>query len=128
MMERQRYGSDVTRQEYEEIKPLLENARKKTRPRKVDLYDVFCAILYVLKEGCRWRSLPHDFPRWDRVYKYFQQWSAKPTEEEPSLLEQALKKCSQSGTRKRRAERENHVLHRGCAKREEHRYGAGERL
>jgi len=127
-MERQSYGSDITREQYESIKPLVENARKKTRPRKVDLYEVFCAILYVLKEGCRWRALPHDFPRWDRVYKYFQQWGAKPSEEEPSLLEQALKKCSEGRTRKGKAGRENHVLHRGCAKREEHGYGAGERL
>lgn len=73
--EEAKVGSDITEQDYEAIKPFLETARKKTRPRKVDLYEVFCAILYVLKEGCRWRALPHDFPRWDRVYKYFQQWS-----------------------------------------------------
>lgn len=91
-MERRSYRSDITREQYEQVRPLLENAKKKTRPRQVDLYEVLCAILYVLKEGCRWRALPHDFPRWDRVYKYFQAWSAKPSEQEPSLLEQALKK------------------------------------
>lgn len=25
---------------------------RKTHPRKNDLYDIFCAILYLLKEGC----------------------------------------------------------------------------
>jgi len=30
----------------------------------VDLYDVLCAILYVLKSGCQWRMLPRDFPNW----------------------------------------------------------------
>ncbi len=29
---------------------MLEAARKKTRPRVVDLYDIFCGILYVLKK------------------------------------------------------------------------------
>ena len=127
-MERKKYGSDITREEYEVIMPLLEGSKKKTRPRQVDLYEVFCAILYVLKEGCRWRSLPHDFPRWDRVYKYFQQWKAKPSEEEPSLLEQALKKCGEGRAQERGAGREDHVLHRGRAKREEHGHGRGERV
>lgn len=127
-MGRQSYGSDITREQYEVIKPLLENAKQKTRPREVDLYEVFCAILYVLKEGCRWRALPHDFPRWDRVYKYFQQWSAKPTEDEPSLLEQAFKKWGESRTHQATEAREAHVLHRGCAKREEHGYRARERV
>ena len=25
-------------------------------------------------EGCRWRSLPHDFPNWQTVYTYFRNW------------------------------------------------------
>ena len=33
------------------------------------------AILYVLREGCRWRALPHDFPAWQTVYWYFNQWT-----------------------------------------------------
>lgn len=33
------------------VRPLLESARKKTRPRQVDLYDVFCGVLYLLKSG-----------------------------------------------------------------------------
>jgi transposase len=32
-------------------------------------------VLSVLKEGCTWRGLPHDFPRWNIVYYYFQTWS-----------------------------------------------------
>ncbi|WP_161888456.1 transposase [Pontibacter russatus] len=31
-------------------------------------------ILYG-ENGCSWRSLPHDFPRWQTVYGYFSQWS-----------------------------------------------------
>jgi transposase len=127
-MERKSYGSDLTREQYEVIKPVLENARKKTRPRQVDLYDVLCAILYVLKEGCRWRALPHDFPRWDRVYKYFQQWSAQPGEGEPSLLEQAFKKSGERRAYRAWTTRKDELLHRGCTKREEYGHSARERV
>ncbi|GBN41524.1 Transmembrane and TPR repeat-containing protein CG4050 [Araneus ventricosus] len=33
------------------------------KPRKLDLYDIFCAVLYVLKSACQWRMLPKDFPK-----------------------------------------------------------------
>ena len=71
------YPSDVSREQFEIIRYLLESARKSTHPRHYDIYDIFCAILYVLKEGCRWRSLPHDFPKWNNVYYHFQFWSKK---------------------------------------------------
>jgi transposase len=29
------------------------------------------AVFYVLKSGCQWRLLPHDFPRWPTVYHYY---------------------------------------------------------
>ena len=32
------------------------------------------AVFYVLKSGCQWRLLPHDFPRWPTVYHYFRAW------------------------------------------------------
>jgi putative transposase len=28
----------------------------------------------VLKSGCAWRLLPHDFPPWRTVYHYFRAW------------------------------------------------------
>ncbi|MGH8032313.1 MAG: IS5/IS1182 family transposase, partial [Luteimonas sp.] len=36
---RPRYPSDISRTQFDQIRPLLEGARKKTSPRKVDLYD-----------------------------------------------------------------------------------------
>jgi hypothetical protein len=38
------YPGDITREEFEIIRPALENAKKLTRPRGKDLYDIFCAI------------------------------------------------------------------------------------
>jgi Putative transposase of IS4/5 family (DUF4096) len=29
---------------------------------------------YLLKSGCQWCLLPHDFPRWPTVYHYFRIW------------------------------------------------------
>ena len=43
------YPSDITREQFEIIRPDLENAKRKTRPRKYDLYDIFCAVLYILR-------------------------------------------------------------------------------
>jgi transposase len=90
---RQAYPSDVSREQFEIIRPLLESAKKVTHPRTIDLYDIFCAILYVLREGCRWRSLPHDFPKWQNVYKHFKMWS-EPDENDRSLLDRVQKNLS----------------------------------
>ena len=87
---RKSYPSDITREQFETIRSFLESAKKATKPREVDLYDIFCAIQYVLREGCRWRSLPHDFPKWQNVYAYFRIWSEED-ENGRSLLDRVLK-------------------------------------
>ena len=79
------YPSNVSREEFKLIELELEGARKKTKPRKVDLYNVFCAILYILKSGCQWRMLPSDYPKWNNVYAYFQIWTEKK-EDDTTLL------------------------------------------
>jgi transposase len=76
---RKAYPSGISRAQFEPIRELLENARKETRPRAVDLYEVFCAILNLLKSGCQWRRLPSDFPKWRRTgHHYFSLWSEQP--------------------------------------------------
>jgi len=74
---RKAYESDITRSQYEMISEKLEKAKKTTRPRKVDLYEVICAIFYLIKNGCTWRDLPHDFPNWKLVYYYYGVWTKK---------------------------------------------------
>lgn len=115
-----KYPSDISREQFEIIRKDLENARKQTRPRKVDLYDVFCAILYVLKSGCQWRMLPSDFPKMSTVYWYWGIWTEE-REDGSSLLEEVLKKTGEKSALKGWEERKNLVLHFGCPKREEHR-------
>ena len=90
-MNRKTYPSDISREQFAPLLPLLESARKRTAPRQVDLYDVFCAILYLQRTGCSWRALPGDFPKWCTVHSYFQRW-AEPRESGICILEEALKK------------------------------------
>jgi putative transposase len=41
--------------------------------------EVVNAILYVLRSGCAWQLLPHDFPPAGTVYGYFNQWRGDGT-------------------------------------------------
>jgi transposase len=105
------YPSSISREEFEIIRYDLENAKKRTKPRKVDLYDMFCAVLYVVKGGIQWRMLPSDFPKWTTVYFYFQIWS-KPQESGFSILEKVLKKIGEPCAYARYTSRQNEFLHR----------------
>ncbi|EKS8367191.1 transposase, partial [Bacillus cereus] len=51
------YTNNITREQFELIRKDLENARKKTRSRTVNLYKAFCGVLYLLTTGCQWRNL-----------------------------------------------------------------------
>ena len=91
--------------------PLLEGVRKRTKPRKVDLYEVFNAVLYLLKSGRQWRMLPEGFPKWCTVYSYFAKWSAAD-QDGVSALERALKKIRRRGPRETGAQRHDQLLDR----------------
>ena len=74
---RRTYSSDITREQFALIAEDLERVKKTTRPRKVDLYEIFCAILYLLKSACTWRDIPGDFPSWRNVRYYYEVWTYK---------------------------------------------------
>lgn len=76
---RKRYDTDLTDKEWAIIAPLIPPAKPGGRPRKVDIREVINAIFYLLKSGCTWRLLPHDFPQWKTVYYYFDQWKQDST-------------------------------------------------
>ena len=114
------YPSDISREQFARILPTLLRVRRRTKPRTVDLYDVFCGVLYVLKSGCQWRMLPRDSPNWRTCYKYFRQWSEQPDPAEGSILEQVLKEIGWRGPTKQWSERADQLLYRGFPEREEH--------
>ncbi len=73
-MERQPYPSDLSDAQWRILEPLLPPAKPGGRPRKVNLREVVNAIFYVLRTGCAWRYLPHEFPCRQTVYHYFRAW------------------------------------------------------
>ena len=78
-MERKPYPSDVTDGQWRLIEPSIPPPKPGGRPREVDMREVVNAILYVVRTGCAWRQLPHDFPRWITVYYYFRRFQRDGT-------------------------------------------------
>jgi len=52
------YASNLTSDQWELLEPLIPAAKPGGRPREVEIWNILNAILYLLSEGCRWRSLP----------------------------------------------------------------------
>jgi putative transposase len=51
---------------------LLPKGQGKGRRRsQAQTRELLNAILYVVRTGCQWRNLPHDFPAWQTVYGYY---------------------------------------------------------
>lgn len=73
-METQTYPSDLTDGQWRLIEPLLPKAKPGGRPRSTDLRRIVNGILYLVRAGCSWRMLPHDFGPWPTVYDYFRRY------------------------------------------------------
>ena len=71
---RKAYQSDLSDAEWSCLEPHLPAPEANGRPRLHSPRKILDAILYVLKSGCAWRLLPHDFPAWKTVYHYFRSW------------------------------------------------------
>jgi putative transposase len=50
--------------------------------------EILNAIFYVVRSGCSWRLVPHDFPPWRSVYHYFREFRLDGTWER---MHQALR-------------------------------------
>ena len=98
------YPSDITREQFEIIRKELEGAKKQTKPRNIDLYSVFCAILYIVKGGIQWRMLPPDFPKRGIVRYYYDVWSGK-RDDGSTLLSEVLKKIGNNAPKWRAEKR-----------------------
>jgi len=68
------YPSDVTDAEWEFLLPYLCLMREDAPQREHPLRELFNALRYVVKTGCQWRFLPHDFPPWTAVYQQARRW------------------------------------------------------
>ena len=62
MPSRKAYPSDLSDAQWAVLAPLIPPAKPGGRPREVAMREVANAILSLLRTGCGWHSLPHDFP------------------------------------------------------------------
>jgi putative transposase len=69
------YPSDLTASEWQEIKHMLPKESELGRPREHGLREILNGIFYLLRSGCSWRMLPHDYAPWQTIYGYFRRWS-----------------------------------------------------
>src|ERR671915_299915 len=71
---RKPYPTDLSDPEWARIEPHLPVPKAAGRPRVHSPRGILNAIFYVLRSGCPWRLLPHDFPPWKTVFHYFRAW------------------------------------------------------
>src|SRR5262245_15042901 len=73
---RKPYPTDVTDDEWAFVAPYLALLREDAPQREHPLREVLNALRWVVKAGCPWRLLPHDFPPWEAVYQQARRWVA----------------------------------------------------
>ena len=74
MSPRRSYSTDLSDDEWRILEPLVPDAKPGGRPRAHETSELLNAIFYVLRGGCAWRLLPHDFLPWQTAYHYFRTW------------------------------------------------------
>src|SRR3954469_6037487 len=73
-MTRKAYPTDLYDPQWPGIEPPLPAPKASGRPRVHTLREILDAIFYILRSGCAWRLLPHDFPPWKTIHNYFRTW------------------------------------------------------
>jgi transposase len=72
------YDTDLTDAQFALVEPFLPPANRRGRPR-ANLRTVVNALLYLVRTGCQWRLLPHDFPPWSTVHTWYRRWRQDDT-------------------------------------------------
>lgn len=68
------YPSDVSDEEWAFCAPYLTLMRPSSPQRKHSLRAVFNALRWLVRAGCSWRMMPHEFPPWPVVQQQTQRW------------------------------------------------------
>ena len=79
---RKPYPTDLTDAQWEWIAPLLPVEKPpltRGRQRQYSNRELVNGLLYHLRVGGAWRTLPHDLPHWNSLYAYFRRWSEDGT-------------------------------------------------
>jgi putative transposase len=64
------YPSDLTDKQWELIKHHFEYGNY-GKSRKHSIRSLLNAVFYLVKTGCQWRMLPHDFPHYSTVHSFY---------------------------------------------------------
>jgi len=78
-MARKPYPSDLTDEQWKLVEPFIPPERWGGRTRSVDIREVLNGIFYLLRSGCAWRAMPHDFPNWGTCRHYYDRFRADGT-------------------------------------------------
>jgi putative transposase len=78
-MERNPYPTDLTDKQWQRIAHWVPEPKPGGRPASYSRREIVNAILYLLRNGCTWRGLPHDLPPYRIVFHYFRQWQQDGT-------------------------------------------------
>lgn len=78
-LHRNAYPSDLTDEQWALLEPLVPALSPEAAYQVHERREIVNAILYVLRSGCPWRMLPHEFPAWGTVYYYFRRWQREGT-------------------------------------------------
>lgn len=70
----QAYPSSLIDEQWNDIEDLVPKFAGFGRPPEHSRRHIVNAIFYIVRSGCAWRLLPHDFAPWQTVYGYFRRW------------------------------------------------------
>jgi transposase len=73
-MEKKRYPSDVSDDEWELVAPYLTLMTEDAPQREYPMREVFNGVRFIAKTGAPWRYMPNDLPPWEVVYQQSQRW------------------------------------------------------
>jgi putative transposase len=73
-MKRNQYSSDLTESEWLLLKDLIPRQCSAEDREQSSFAKSEMPFFYILRAGCAWRLLPHNFPKWKTVYYYWREW------------------------------------------------------
>lgn len=73
------YSTDLSDVEWDLLEQFFPKQIPFGRPRTYSYREILNGIFYVLRTGCAWDMIPHDFPPKATCYHYFQKWRNNDT-------------------------------------------------
>src|SRR5690242_18169532 len=73
------YPSDLGDEEWAILGPLITPGKQAGHPQLFGLRRIVEAVFYLLRTGCQWRAMPHEYPPWPTVFYHFAKWRRQGT-------------------------------------------------